>query len=206
MGKIIKFAKKKRDKKYDPYKLLRKKNEEMGELSKNLLQEAVEYDEEGSIKLDEAGKPIFKDSIQWETDGPQIMAIWTCHKAALEQRIVPPNDIDAVFDSMTLYAKEHRDTNKPYTITVPINYFVGTWHILNTCCKFHLFKDDPSLNTAINGLTMWFAERIDMYHEVKRREKVQDEVSPNDVLKLPKVKSFKQLQEEEKSKVLPFKK
>ena len=74
----------KRDKKYDPYKLLRKTNKELDTLSKDLLQEAVEYEQDGeTIKLDEAGKPVFKDTIQWETDGPQIMAILTCHKGAI---------------------------------------------------------------------------------------------------------------------------
>lgn len=205
MGKILKYAKKKRDKKYDPYKLLKKKNEELEKMSSDLLKDAVEYEEDGeTIKLDEAGKPVFKDSIQWETDGPQIMAIWIVHKAVIEERLVPPNDLDAAFDSMTLYAREYRNTNKPYTITIPINYFVGTWHILNTSRKFHLFKHDKALSNAIDGLTMWFAKRIDMYHEVKRREKVQDEVSPEVVLKLPKKKSFEEFQKD--AKVLEFKK
>jgi len=202
---LVKKAKKKRDKKYDPYKLIKRANKALAEGTDNLLKEAVEYDEEGSIKLDEAGKPIFKDTIKWDTDSAQIMAIWTCHKVVLENRLVPPNDQDAAFDSMSLYAKVIRETTKKYEIEVPINYFVGTWHILNTCRKFSLFKDDKKMAIAIDGLTMWFAKQIDIYQEVKRRERVQDEVSPNEILSAPKnINKFEEFRE--KSKAIPFKK
>ena len=202
MGKITKFAKKKRDKKYDPYKRLKKEHRELVKATEPALMEAVEYDEKGEIKLDESGKPVFKDTMQWETDGPQVMAIWTCFKAALEHRAYPAEEIQAGFDTMMMYAKEHRNTNKPYTITVPINYFVGTFHVLNFCHAHAIFKDDKKLEKAVYGLAVWFEERIKMYQEVKKRERVQDEASPDKILKIPQKKSFEEFQ----AKVLEFKK
>lgn len=204
MSKLTKYAKKKRDKKYDPYKMVKRQNKKLESMSEQLLKEAVEYTDNGEIKLDSAGKPVFKDVIQWETDGPQIMAVWTCYKTLLEERLVPPNEEEAAFDAMSMYAKEWRDTNKKYTITVPINYFVGTWHVMNSCRKFGLFHHDKPLAKSIDGLAMWFAKQIDMYHEVKRREKVQDEASPSKVLSLPKAKTFEEFQKE--VKLLPSKK
>lgn len=172
MGKVIRLkrAKNRRDKKYDPYKL----NPIKG-LTKE-LENAIETDDKGEIKLDSAGKPIFKDHIEWETDGAQIMAIWTCIKAVLEEKIVPPNEVDACFDLMGIIAKLHRNGSKVYKVQLPINYFVGTWHILNTCRKFLLFNDDKPMMKAVDGLTMMFARKIDAYHEIKDRERKEDEI------------------------------
>lgn len=210
MGKITKVknkAIKKRNKKFDPYKTnpLNKKLTKALKGEEKALRDAMDLDEDGSIKLDSAGKPVFKDSIQWDTNSAQIMAIWSACKAALEEKIVPPNEQDAVFDLMAMYAKEHRDgSTKNYTIAVPINYFVGTWHVLNSCRMFDLFHNDKKLSEAIDGLTMWFAERLDMYHSVKKAEKIEEEVSPDNILKLPeRVNHYKKPEE---TKVLPFKK
>jgi len=151
------------------------------------LDSAIETNEKGEIKLDSAGKPVFKDTIEWETDSAQIMALWTCTKALLEERVVPPNEIDAAFDLLTIYAKAHRPTtSKPFKFSLPVNYFVGTWHILNSCRMFHIFKDDKRMDEAVDGLTLWFAQRIDMYHEVKRKETMEEKCNPKDILSLPK--------------------
>jgi len=182
MGKLIKLdrTKKRRDKKYNPYK----NNPLDKQLTKALteLDGAIETDEEGTPKLDEAGKPIFKDSIEWDTNSAQIHAIWSCIKILLEQSLVPPNEIDAAFDLMAMYAKLDRpDNTKDYKVTLPINYFVGTWHILNTCRKFSLFSKDKGMSQAIDGLTLWFAEKIDQYHYVKNHEEVVDKVNPSNL-------------------------
>lgn len=195
MGKLVKLEnhRKKRDKKYNPYKTnpLNKQLTKVLEGKDKEFRDAIVTNEEGEIQLDAAGKPVFKDSISWETDGPQIMAIWSAIKALLEENLVPPMEVDAAHDLMMTYAKEHRDTNKKYTISIPLNYFVGTWHVLNTCRKFHIFKNDEKLDKAIDGLTMWFAKQIDIYHEVKRRERIEDEAKPNEVLALPKGDYYK---------------
>ena len=196
-------------KKFDPYKAFKKDGDtdELVEYSKEALKDSVEYDEKGNIKVDEAGKPIFKGFIQWRTDRPQLEAIWTCCKAALHERLVPENELDAAHDTMMLYAKEHRDSGKRrnFMITVPINYFVGTWHLINTCRKFRLFEEEGTkFEKKIDELAMWFAEQIDMYHEVKRMEKVQNEASPDDVLKLPRKENNNKFQNLQKA--LTFKK
>lgn len=153
------------------------------------LEEAMSKDEKGNVETDSAGKPIFKDKIEWMTDAAQITAIWTATKAALEAGIVPPNEEDACFDLLELYAKEHINSSKPFKIIVPINYFVGTWHVLNSCRMFDLFNDDKALSSAIDDLTLWFANRIDMYHEVKRKEGLIDKVNPEAVLNHAKLES-----------------
>lgn len=178
MGKVanIARAKKRRDKKYDPYKTNPLNKQLTNAVNGSDLDSAVEKNEDGSIKIDEAGKPVFKDVIEWESDSGQIMAIWTSIKTCLEEKVVPPNEIDACHDLMLVYANLHRNSSKPFMVSMPINYFVGTWHILNSCRMFHFFEKDKGMDSAIDGLTMWFAERIDMYHEVKRREKVEDDI------------------------------
>lgn len=182
MGKLIKLdrTKKRRDKKYNPYK----NNPLDKQLTKALteLDGAIETDEKGAPKLDEAGKPIFKDSIEWDTNSAQIHAIWSCIKILLDQKLVPPNEIDAAFDLMATYARLDRPAStKDYTVQLPVNYFVGTWHILNTCRKFSLFSKDKGMSKAIDGLTLWFAEKIDQYHYVKNHEEIVNDVDPTKV-------------------------
>ncbi len=191
MGKLIHLKDKtlkRRDKQYNPYKTNPLgKGELTRAISGNELKGAIELDEKGDIKLDEAGKPIFKDAIEWETDNAQLNAIWTCIKALLEEKLVPPFEIEASFDLMTMIARLQREgNNQKFKAVVPINYFVGAWHILNSCRKFDIFSEDKPLSEAIDGLTMDFAKRIDMYHEIKRRESIKEEVSPDNILKLSK--------------------
>jgi hypothetical protein len=151
------------------------------------LEQAMTKDEDGNVEVDSAGKPIFKDRIEWMTDSSQVLAIWTAIKASLDAGIVPPDEQDACFDLFELYAKEHRVSSKGYKISVPINYFVGTWHVLNSCRVFDLFKDDEPLDKAMDELTFWFAKKIDTYHEIKRKEDVEDSVRPEEVFKHSKV-------------------
>ena len=97
---------------------------------------------------------------------------------------------DAAFDLMEIYAKAHRpDSKSDFMMTLPVNYFVGTWHILNTCRKFHLFSEDKALDTAIDGLTMFFAKKIDLYHAVKRAEKAEEQ-KPDNLLSLPQASYY----------------
>lgn len=171
----------KRAKKYNKYKNnpLDKKLVNAG---KDLI-DAVEMDDKGQVKLDSAGKPIFKDTIEWDTENAQIVAIWTSIKAVIEERLVPPNDLDAAFDLLEVYAKMQRKSNKgSFKVSLAINRFVGTWHVLNSARMFDLFEKDEALSKAIDELTMWFARQIDIYREVKRREKVEENVSPDDIL------------------------
>jgi len=189
MGKVVKLrkAKDRATKKYNPYKLNPLTNKLESAVRGSGLESAIVTDEKGDIKLDDAGKPVFRDVIEWETTGGQIMAIWTCIKELLDQRLVPPNEQDAAFDLLTLMATLHRNSTKTYKASLPINYFVGTWHVLNTCRKFDLFKEDKPLSASIDELTLWFAERIDIYHVVKKGEKVEEKgVSVDDVLSPPK--------------------
>lgn len=179
MGKVVSIAraKKRRDKKYNPYKTNPLNNELTKAVNGSGLEDAIEKHEDGSVKLDSAGKPIFKDIIEWNTNGAQINAIWTAIKAIITEKLVPPHELDAAFDLMAIVAKMHRMGSKDYKVSLPVNYFVGTWHILNSCRKFNLFGDDKEMATAIDGLTMWFAQRIDMYHHVKSQE-VKLETTP----------------------------
>ena len=152
-----------------------------------------EITKQGEIKLDEAGKPIFKERIEWFTDGPQIMALWTACKTALEGSIVFHDDLDATFKIMETLAKKHKDTNKKYRMSLPINYFVGLRHILNQCRAASLFDSDKKLENAMYELELWFSERIDAYHGIKEREAVEENLSPNDIVSSPS-KSVKLLE------------
>ena len=166
--------KKRRDKKYNPWK--------SNPLDKK-LKSAIEYDykdaivtnDKGEIKLDEAGKPIFKDIIEWTSNLGEINAIWHSVMRLLEQRLVPPNEEQAAFDLLSAVAKMQRDTKKDYKVSLPINYFVGMWHCLNSSRKFGLWADDKGMDDALTDLTLRVASQIDRYHKIKQNEALEDE-------------------------------
>jgi hypothetical protein len=175
MGKVVSLsrAKNRRDKKYDPYKL--------NPLSTKLTK---------AVSTDET-KPKF-DVMEWESSSAQIHAIWTCFKIALETtNVVPPNEAEACIEIMAEIAKLDRKTKKPYKVSLPINLYVGTYHVMNACRMFHVFHEDQAMDKAIDGLTMDFAKRIDLYHEVKRRETVEEKVKPDNILSLTNKSYYK---------------
>jgi len=205
MGRIIKFnkTKKKRDKAYDPYKILKSKTRDLLEKEQEILSNAMEVDENGEVRLDESGNPVFKGCIEWMTDSAQIMAIWTTIKAVLEalKEDLDSETRESFINLMIMYAKEHRyGSTKSYAISVPINYFVGTRHILNTAAAFNVFKDDPEMGKAVYGLEYWFSEKIDMYQYVKKKEQVEETSSPDEILSLPKKHSNVKYYSEEEAK------
>ena len=155
-----------------------------GSQTENQLVEIEKYEltETGEVKLDSVGRPIFKERIVMPTTTGEHRALWTCIKAAIESGIIPEPELDAVFELMEMLAVQEQDTRKEYTIDLPINYFIGLWHCVNTCRKFDLFHDDDKFDKAVDGLAMKLAEYIDMFRAAKRQEGVM-EASPNNILK-----------------------
>lgn len=195
MGNLVKInrAQKRRDKKYNPYKNNPLDKALDKAVSGKDFQDAIEKDKDGNIKLDAAGKPVFKDVIEWESSSAQIHAIWECIKILLDQRLVPPMEIDAAFDLLEVYAMLDRPrSTKQYKISLPINYFVGTWHILNTTRKFGIFSKDHKMETSITDLTFWFADKIDQYHQIKKNENIEEEVKPSKLHMLESPKNVEQ--------------
>lgn len=143
--------------------------------------DAVELNKDGTAKLDDNQMPIFKDSMEWRTNNPQLRAIWESGNALLEEGLVPPPEIDAVIGMMGMIAsKEKPGHTGDFNAEMPINYFVGMTHILNMCRQFDLYKDDKAMDKAIDVLVLDFARRIDAYHSIKRKEKVM-ETKPEEV-------------------------
>lgn len=148
-----------------------------------------EFTEEGEVKTDDIGRPVFKDKIKMETNTAEHRALWTCVRAVLEEGLVPEPEIDAVFELMEDLANQEKDSRKPYNIILPINYFVGMWHCVNTCRKFDLFNEDTEMNVAVDGLALKLAGYLDHYHSVKSFEETLEVASPKDILNLPKLNS-----------------
>lgn len=164
----------------------------MGDLIE-LKPKGVVTTKEGEVKQDEAGNPVFTDRIQWYTNGPQIRLLWeACARAVTSHRIlgpmkraVPIEEVAGVMELMEKLAKLHRETNKPYKVELEINYFKGMWHVLVGCKALDLFgfdKKDKDKKKEIKGLALWVAEQLDTYHEIKKREEVEEKLSPNDIV------------------------
>lgn len=143
--------------------------------------------EEGDIALDEIGRPVHKDHIEWETDTAELKAILECCSKLLDNDLVPHTEIDGVFELMEKISRLEQD-KRVYKAQLPVNYFVGAWHVVNSCRKFDLYSEDKYVSKAIDGLAGKLARFIDMYHVAKRTEGTM-EASPSEILTLPSSKT-----------------
>jgi hypothetical protein len=158
------------------------------------LNDIVVRDEKGEVKLDSAGKPVFKESIEMVTNSAEIMAIWTCCQAIMEKNLVAEHDIEAIFELMNILARRH-DLNKTthdYAVILPANYFYGAWKVVSECKAYHIFAEDKPMDKAVSGLAIKLARHLDAFHEAKGRDDMIQTASPDDVLKFPKLDSTKE--------------
>jgi hypothetical protein len=179
MGDVIPFKEKRKAEIKDE---LQRADEVQLELQKGMVK-----DEEGNVVLDEIGNPVFKDKIRWMTDGPQIRALWECCKVFLENtdpRYIPEELKESILHTMDMLAKAHRKTNKQYRYEMPVNYFTGLWQVVRYVKDQEFFMPDERLHNKIKELAIWLAEQLDIYHEIKRKEQVHDEASPEDISRL----------------------
>jgi len=158
---------------------------------------AVVMKDDGTPEMDEHNLPVFKDSIEWTTNNPQIFAIWNCCKAVLEGGITPPNEEAGVFGLMNKIAKMEKKHHKgKWEVSLPINYFTGMLHILNLVRAYSLASEDKKFEAAIAELAVDFARRLDAYRGIKDREATMDKPplqivnERNSVAKLENVKYF----------------
>lgn len=145
----------------------------------------IKTDENNEIELDESNKPVFVDQIKMETTTDEHRNLWLCIRLVLEEGLVPEPEIDACISLMEKLAIQEKDSRKPYFITLPINYFVGLWHCVNTCRKFDLFKDDKKVDKIVDGLALKLAGYLDYHHSVKSFEQTLEVASPLDILNEP---------------------
>lgn len=161
------------------------------QVEKNLIDiNAIELDQKGSAKLDEAGKPIFKDVIQWNGSNSQIMAIWEAIKALLEENIatkgnvILPEDVDATHKLMMLIAEQWKaGEHREYTCELPVNYMVALCHVLNASAQLTPIAKDKEYKEAVQKLAEAFAVEVEGYRRKKKEEaKNKMEHTPDEVL------------------------
>lgn len=139
----------------------------------------MKLDNDGNIELDEARKPIFDAGIEWYTNNSQLILIWTCAIECLNERLVPFDDIGAVMELIEKIAHFQQPNNsKPYRVKLPINYFVGTWHVLNTSIKTGIMRGEKKTEQLLEETTMFFAKQIDMFQSIKKQEMMSDQKHP----------------------------
>ena len=134
------------------------------------------------VKMDDNNLPVFRDSMEWPTNNGQLKAIVECCMAVIEAGIVPPNDVEGVFGLMDIIAKlERKRFIGDFNAEIPVNYFVGMVHVLNTFRTFQLHDGDKGMENAVNVLALDFARRIDAYRSIKDRENIMAK-KPEEVL------------------------
>ena len=151
--------------------------------------DAVETDEKGNAKLDQAGKPIFRDYIGWTGDNAQIMGIWNAIKALLETNIatkgnvIMPEDVEATHYLMEMTSKLYRPNHTgTFQCELPVNYTVALCHVLGASAALSIDAEkDKKFQQAILKLRDFFAVEVEGYRRKKKEETAMD-TTPDEVL------------------------
>jgi hypothetical protein len=130
--------------------------------------EIVKIKEEEEVKLDETGRLVHDDSINFRCSHKDIIFIHETIGLVLEKGLVPEPEIGPIMVLLDMLANAEPDTHKHGCFILPVNYFIGMWHGLNTARKFGLYSQQfKQKEKHLDHLTTQVARSIDAYHTIK---------------------------------------
>lgn len=149
-----------------------KKNMETYMDSKDLINniEAKEI-QIGEPKVDETGRMVFEDGIDYRISHADLMFIWNTIKDLLDANLIPPMESEPTIKLMGMIAERESEVYRNGFMFLPINYFVGMWHALNTGRKFDIYSKALKKANKLDQITMKVAEKIDEYHRILKPQK-----------------------------------
>lgn len=179
--------------------LSEKKNKKLDEIAE-LAQDTDKYvlDEKGNVKIDEDTQlPIFKDAILLKVTPYDLNGMVLCLQDLLTDKVIPPNEVGAVFDLMENLAKQETNERK-FSISLPVNYCAGLWHCLNLAKDLDIYSKNQKSKVWLKETTHRVAEFLDVYHSLKKKSDIIDKGLP--------VPNRGFVPKEAENKVLEFKK
>lgn len=149
--------------------------------SEKKYNEGILVNKDGEIQTDKHGVPIFKDYIEVRTNSSDLLTLWESCKALLEENlkgmILLQSDADGVAGLMELIGDKYRDGSKSsYVVAFPVNYLVGSLHVLNMCRMFSIGE-----TKELDRIALEFSRVLDAYRSIKDKEKMA-ESSPSTLI------------------------
>lgn len=156
------------------------------------IQERLEK-EINQVETDQHGLKIHEDMINFKCNQGDLKFIHKTICMVLERGLVPEPEIPPVFTLLEMLGEREEKVFETGHLFLPVNYFVGMWHALNTARKFGLYaivktkgkskakiarrNVESSYNCRyLDKITMKVAESIDKYHKVKQHERQEDKL------------------------------
>lgn len=156
-----------------------------------------------NVAVDKNNMPIYEDQVTLAVSLKEVKFMFdSCcllFHEEVKSPLVPHDSVDACFDVITYLAELHEDARAKgmdigFDIVLPVNYFKGLWHMLNTARMYKLWERDKSDKKAesLDRITKKVASRLDAYVAIKTKENLEDgkEVkteSPKMEIKIPKL-------------------
>lgn len=150
------------------------------------IPEAKEIQTE-EYKLDENGLIIHEEGIEFKCSHNDLLFIHTVCKDMLEANLVPPMEVDKVITLMEMLAEQEKKAWDYGCFFLPINYFIGMWHCLNTGRSFDIYSKNKTKANTLDQITYRAAEQIDLYHAIKVGKEPNDKSKKNQIASFQKV-------------------
>lgn len=138
--------------------------------------------------LDEHGRVIHQDKIQMQLQHKDLIFIHQATRDLMQKGLVPEPEIGPCMTLLDILAESEPHVHKHGVLILPVNYFVGMWHVLNSCRKFSIYSQQwKKKDKKLDHITTVVASYIDKYHTVKEHEAKEDAVekapAPREIFK-----------------------
>jgi hypothetical protein len=151
--------------------------------------------------LDQHGRPIWEDKIVFKLQHKDLIFMHQTIRLVMEKGLVPPEEVGPCMTLLEELAVQESEVHKKSGLILPINYFVGMWHALNTARMFSLYSQQfKKKDKHLENIVMRIAKRLDEYHTVKSHEANESKMdkSPQYFKELAEVKGLNLLEESKK--------
>ena len=157
------------------------------------MRETIQAESKEDDNLDEHGRLKYEDHINFPLKQRDLIFMHETVRMVMDKGLVPMDEEGPVVTLLEMMASAEPDVYNHECMLLPVNYFVGLWHCLNTARKFSLYTQQwKKKDKWLDRITIKVAEKIDEYHLVKSHEFNEEKLdkSPeyykDNVVKFPK--------------------
>lgn len=128
--------------------------------------------EENTDHLDKHGRIISEEYINFKMTHEDLLFVDETIKKIIDLDLVPVTEAGPVVTLLEMLAEREKSVYHDGHILLPVNYFTGMWHCLQTGRKFSIYSQQwKKKDKYLDRITMEIAKSIDAYHAVKSHVK-----------------------------------
>lgn len=127
--------------------------------------------------LDEHGRIIHEDKINFKVIHKDLIFMHETLRMVADKDLVPPDEVGPFVTLLEMMAEQEADVHRYECLLLPVNYFLGLWHGLNTARKFSLYLPQwVKKDKHLDWITTNVAKYLDKYHMVKSHEANEEKI------------------------------